>query len=300
MYMATLSKASNFDPKLVSDLINKVKGHSSLAVLSAQEPVPFVGSKEFVFSFDSEVDVVAENGKKSHGGISVTPITIMPIKVEYGARVSDEFMFAAEEEQINILQAFNEGFAKKLAKGLDIMAMHGVNPRTGNASSVIGTNHFDSKVTETVEYDEDTPDTILEAAIKAVEDADGDVTGIAISPTVRADLAKMSNNAGKIYPDFAFGGKPNTLGGNALDVNKTVSYKAVDEAIVGDFANMFKWGIAKDIPVHVIEYGDPDGSGNDLKAYNQVYIRAEAYIGWAIADGTAFARVVPAADESNT
>ena len=45
-----LSKATLFDPKLVSDLISKVKGKSSLAVLSAQEPVPFNGSKEFIFT----------------------------------------------------------------------------------------------------------------------------------------------------------------------------------------------------------------------------------------------------------
>ena len=39
--------------------------------------------------------------------------------------------------------------------------------------------------------------------------------------------------------------------------------------------------------MEVIEYGDPDGAG-DLKRYNQVYLRAEAYIGWAILDPSAF------------
>lgn len=42
------SKASLFDKHLVSDLINKVKGHSSLAKLSSQKPIPFNGSKEFI------------------------------------------------------------------------------------------------------------------------------------------------------------------------------------------------------------------------------------------------------------
>jgi hypothetical protein len=41
--MAVLSKGNLFDPVLVTDLINKVKGHSSLAVLSAREPIPFNG-----------------------------------------------------------------------------------------------------------------------------------------------------------------------------------------------------------------------------------------------------------------
>ncbi len=88
--MAVLSKDNLFTPTLVKDLINKVKGHSSLAVLSAQTPIPFNGSKEFIFSMDNEIDVVAENGKKSEGGVTLDSVTIVPIKFEYGARVSDD------------------------------------------------------------------------------------------------------------------------------------------------------------------------------------------------------------------
>lgn len=46
--------------------------------------------------------------------------------------------------------------------------MHGINPRTKTASTVVGTNHFDSKVTQTVTYAEATPDENLEAAIAMV------------------------------------------------------------------------------------------------------------------------------------
>ena len=41
----------------------------------------------------------------------------------------------------------------------------------------------------------------------------------------------------------------------------------------------------------VIEYGDPDNTGVDLKGHNQVYLRAEAYLGWAIFDAASFAKV---------
>ena len=84
--MATeMSRGNLFDPELVGDLINKVKGKSSISILSRQEPIPFNGSKEFTFDFENEIDVVAENGKKSHGGISVEPQIIVPVKVECGA-----------------------------------------------------------------------------------------------------------------------------------------------------------------------------------------------------------------------
>lgn len=294
--MATeTSRGSLFDPVLVKDLVNKVKGKSSLAVLSNRVPIPFNGRKEFTFTMDSEIDVVAENGKKTHGGITVDPVTIVPVKVEYGARLSDEFLYASEEEQLDILKAFNDGFAAKLASGLDIMAFHGLNPRTSAASAVIGTNHFDAKVTQSVDYDSSVPDAKIEAAIKLVEEADGEVNGIAIATAVRSDLAAMTKASGeKLYPDFAFGGQPKNLGTHNLSINKTVASGNKDMAIVGDFANMFRWGYAKEIPMEIIKYGDPDNSGKDLKGYNQVYIRAEAYLGWGILDAKSFARVKPA------
>lgn len=293
--MSTLSKGNLFDPVLVKDLINKVKGKSSLAVLSQQTPIPFNGRKEFTFAMDSEIDIVAENGKKSHGGIKVEPVTIVPIKFEYGARISDEFLYASEEEQLDILKAFNEGFAKKVASGLDIAAMHGVNPRTGEASTVVGENNFDSKVTQTVDYDAAKPDTAIEDAITTVEGSDGDVSGMAISPAVRSNLAALTKSNGeKLYPEFAFGGQPKTLGANKLDINKTVAVKNVDKVIVGDFENGFKWGYSKEIPLEIIKYGDPDNSGKDLKGYNQVYIRAEVYLGWGILLPNSFARVIEA------
>lgn len=287
-----LSKATLFDPELVTDVINKVKGKSSLAVLSRQEPIPFNGSKEFVFSMDSEIDIVAENGKYSHGGAKFEPITIIPIKIEYGSRVSEEFLYATEEEQIKTLKSFNEGFAKKVASGMDIAAFHGINPRSGLASTVIGDNHFDAKVTQTVTYDAATPDANIEAAIALVEGSDGEVTGIAIAPAVRTALAAMTKSTGeKLYPEFAFGGKPANLGSNVLDINKTVATGDVDKAIVGDFENRVKWGYAKEITMEVIPYGDPDNTGVDLKGHGQVYIRCQTYIGWGIFDGDSFARI---------
>ena len=126
-----------FYPVLVKDLMSKVRGKSSLAKLSGQTPIPFNGLKEFVFSMDNEIDIVAENGKKTEGGMSFNPVKIIPIKFEYGARVSDEFLYATEEEQLNILTAFNDGFAKKVSKGFDLEAFHGINPINGEAASLV-------------------------------------------------------------------------------------------------------------------------------------------------------------------
>lgn len=294
--MAVLSKGTLFDPELVSDLVNKVQGKSSLAVLAKQVPVSFNGSKEFTFTLDQDVDVVAENGKKTEGGVTVEPVIINPIKIEYGARISDEFLYAADEEKINILKAFNEGFAKKVARGLDLMAMHGVNPRTKQASTVIGTNHFDNLVSQKVTFVKAQVEENIEAAVGLVQGSNGVVTGMAMSPVVSSELAKLKVNGVRQYPELAWGANPGSINGLPVDINTTVSegVDSKEKAIVGDFANMFKWGYAKEVPLQVIEYGDPDNSGKDLKGYNQVYLRAEAYIGWAILDAKSFARIVEA------
>lgn len=289
--MAT-ERGNLFDPELVTDLITKVRGFSSLAALSAQTPIPFSGLKEFTFNMDNEIDIVAEGGKKTEGGISLAPITIVPIKFEYGARISDEFLYATEDEKIDILSAFNDGFAKKTAKGLDLAAFHGINPRTKTASAVVGDNNFDAKVTQTVTYNAKAPDDNLEEAIHLVDDAEGDVTGMALSKTFGSDMAKVKAQGVKLYPEFAFGASPKTLNGIPVSVNKTVMNETEkDHGFIGDFQNGFKWGYSKQIPLEIIKYGDPDNSGKDLKGYNQVYLRAEVYLGWGILLPESFARI---------
>lgn len=291
--MATLEKGTLFDPTLVTDLVEKIKGKSSLAVLSKQTPIPFNGQKEFVFTMDSEIDVVAESGAKSHGGVTLTPRTIVPIKFEYGARVSDEFLYASQEEKINILKAFNDGFAKKVARGLDLAAFHGVNPRTGLASAVIGNNNFDAAV-QAVDGALTDPNALVEDAI-ALTDGE-DITGMAISPAFRSALAGITKTDGNpMFPELAWGNAPSALNGLPIDVNKTVSDMGErTHAYLGNFQDAFKWGYAKNIPLEVIQYGDPDNSGFDLKGYNQVYLRAEVFLGWGILDEDAFARITEA------
>lgn len=291
-----LSKGNLFDPELVNKIVNLVKGKSALAALCGMTPIPFNGMKEFTFSMDDEVDLVAENGAKSRGSVALAPRTISPLKIEYGARVSDEFLYASAEERIDILREFTDGFAKKAARGLDIMAFHGVNPRSKQAATLIGTNHFDNGVTVITPAQGETANNMVENAIAAIQGHDYDPTGIAISPAFRSNLSKLTFLDGRpMFPELTWGKMAGSLNGLAAAANNTVSFnESPDLAVIGDFESAFKWGYSKQIPVEVIKYGDPDNSGNDLKGYNQVYIRAELYLGWGILDKNAFALLRPA------
>lgn len=286
-----------FTPALVKDLFNKVAGHSSLAKLANAEPLPFNGKEYVTFTMDDEVNLLGESEAKTKGSAGLVSKTIVPLKVEYGIRVSDEFLYATDEARIPVLEAFNEGFAIKLARAIDIMAMHGVNPRTGTASDQISTNHFDAgSLTITTTAGEEDKD--VAKAIALFDDNDTvNVTGMAMSKPFRTSLSMLEYPGGAAkFPELGWGAEAASLRGLAVDVNSTVSFgSSTDLAIIGDFHKYFKYGIAKQIEMDVIPYGDPDNSGKDLKGHNEVFIRCEAYVGWAIMDEKAFARIVKAA-----
>lgn len=296
MATRTTATGANFPAELVAEMFSAVQGHSALAKLSGGRPIPFNGETTMVFSMNGEASIVGEGANKPAGDASVAPKTIRPVKFVYQHRVSDEFVYASEEGKLNYLQTFADGFAKKIARGLDIAAMHGINPADLADASFKATNSFDGQVTNVVTYAAATVDANIDAAIATITAADREVNGLALSPTAGSALAAIKVNGVAQYPEFRFGQNPDAFYGMGSDVNSTVSVTGTasgsdtDHVIVGDFANAFKWGYAKDIPLEVIAYGDPDGLG-DLKRTNEVVLRAEAYIGWGILDPASFARV---------
>ncbi|MFR8728185.1 MAG: phage major capsid protein [Dysosmobacter sp.] len=164
---------------------------------------------------------------------------------------------------------------------------------------MIGANHFDSKVTQTVTIAaSDKPDANVESAIALVQGSEYDVNGIIMAPAFKSSLAAMVATDGrKIYPELAWGNATSTINGLRAESNLTLSANSsLDRALVGDF-NYFRWGFAKEIPMEIIRYGNPDNDTTmgDLKGHNQVYLRAEAYLGWGILAPNAFALVKAAA-----
>jgi len=290
-----LSKGTLFPVEVTNRMFNLVRGKSSLARLSAAEPIPFNGERVFTFNFDKEADLVAENGAKSKGGATITPVNITPVKLEYGMRVSDEFKYAAEDVQLQYLQAFAEGFASKVARALDIMAFHGVNPRTGNTAAILNDNNFDALVSQIVAYNADAPQDNVTAAINTIQGNEHDVTGIAMAPSFKTALASVKQTSTSnvpLFPELGWGREVGEINGLPADANSTVSFNSnADKAIVGNFADYFKWGFSKQIPLEVIEYGNPDNDADagDLKGHNQVYLRGEVYVGWGILVPDAFA-----------
>nr|DAV60909.1 MAG TPA: major capsid protein [Caudoviricetes sp.] len=292
----SLKQSTLFKPELVRELISKVQGRSVLAKLSNQTPIPFNGVEQFIFNLEGNAQIVGEGEQKGAGKAVLTSKVIKPLKFVYQARITDEFKYASEAKQIEYLSQFADGFAKKIAEAFDIAAIHGLEPKGLTNASFKETNSFDGVVTgSVVTYAEDKVEENIETAVQTIVAKGGEVTGLALSPAAGQALAKIKVNGVAQYPEFRFGQNPDSFYGMKSDINKTLttvgSDGETDHAIVGDFQNRFKWGYAENIPMEIIEYGDPDGAGRDLKAYNEILLRAEAFIGWGILDADAFARV---------
>lgn len=286
-----------FKPELVTELISKVQGKSVLAKLSAQTPIPFNGVEQFIFNLEGNAQIVGEGEQKLGNKAQITSKVIKPLKFVYQARLTDEFKYASEEKQMNFLSAYMDGFAKKIAEAFDLAALHGLEPKTMMDASFRATNSFDGLISgNIVPYTEEHIDENLEDAVQQVIARGCEVTGIALSPTAGHALGKLKDaDKRAVYPEFRFGQNPDSFYGMKSDINKNLTVTGgtaeTDHAIVGDFQSRFKWGYAENIPMEIIEYGDPDGAGRDLKAYNEICLRAEAFIGWGILDEDAFARV---------
>lgn len=289
--MATIKAGTDFPTELVTEMFDAVAGHSALAKLSAEKPMPFGGITEFVFSATSEAQLVGEGDPKAASDSVVDPVVIKPVKFVFQQRVSDEFVYCGDEKRLRYLEAFAEGFSRKIARGFDIAAMHGLEPSTLTAAASLASNNFDALVNNRVAYVGATVDDNITAGITMLNGKE--CNGIAMSPTAATALAAITESGVTQYPEFRFGQNPDAFYGMKSDVNGTVLAHATgadtDHVLLGDFQNAFKWGYVENIPLEVIKYGDPDGSGHDLRRYNEVCLRAEAFIGWGILDPDAFA-----------
>ena len=56
-----LSKGNLFPEVLIPEFVQKTTGASAIANLCGSTPIPFNGTKEFTFTLDKEVDIVAES-----------------------------------------------------------------------------------------------------------------------------------------------------------------------------------------------------------------------------------------------
>ena len=274
-------------PKLVADrptLFGKVSGATFSGVPRAQ----IVGESE---------------AKTGQDPFALVPWTAEPVKAQITVRASSEFLWADEDYQMGIIDDLvAPAIGAGMGRFVDLFAFHGINPLTGLAS-VKSTKHL-GQATKIVE-DAGSPTAELNAAVGLIASS-----GLAMPNGIAFDAAYNYRLATEVYPTgHSLAGQPMypQMGFGAVEnwrglkggASSTVSGRpeVADtkiRAIVGDFSAV-RWGYQRQIPLSVIEYGDPDNTDRDLKGHNEIAFRAEVVIYMAIGDLSKFALVKDAA-----
>lgn len=266
-----------------------------LARLTPGEPDLKVGSTDyFTFTGTPKAQLVAESGNKSSASGTPGKKTVSTYKVQITYRMSNEVQWEDEDYQTQIVENLVANAATAISRALDLMAIHGIDPSTGNTGTVTEyltkSGNGVSVVTRTADANAD-----IEALAAALQGRGYVATGVAFDPTYAGALARVETSQGvKRYPELGLGFGFDAFQGLPAAASDTVSGRqelaaedATLDAIMADF-DAFKWGIARDMPLELIEFGDPDGNG-DLKRTNEVAIRAESVIGFGFMDYNAFA-----------
>ena len=305
--MTALATGSFSLPKhLVPGVWKKAQGQSVLARLSAADPQEFGEQQYMTLTAPPRGEVVGEAAQKSESTAQFAPVTAIPRKVQVTQRFSQEVKWADDSRQLGVLTTMADLSGVALGRALDLIAIHGINPLTGALLS--GSPAKITDTTNVVELDSGTlakPDQAIEAAVGLVL-ADGcSPDGIALDNSYAFSLATQRDNQGrKLYPELGFGATATAFSGLNAAVSDTVrggpeavtastgAYRTTNpnvKSIVGDFS-AFRWGVQVNVPLELIEFGDPDGLG-DLKRQNQIAIRAEVVYGVGIMSLDAFAQV---------
>lgn len=270
-------------------IINKVGNTSTIAALSPSTPQLFLNEDYIVFNGAAEAEVVAEGQQKSSYEQTASFITGKKFKVQCTTRVTEELKWADEDNRLEIISSIQEDQTKAIARALDYVIYHAINPKSGAPISGY------TALTANAVTVQDSGDDI--ANVDALADAvnEYEINGVALSRTWASRLRKLRVPATgmRFYPEIPINLAAGTLDGIPAATSTTVDGKKATTptkvlGIMGDYS-LIKWGMIRDIWAEVIQYGDPDKSGVDLKANNQIAYRTEAMFSYAVLDPKAFA-----------
>lgn len=294
--MPTDTSKIQLPKSVIAELINKAKGTSTIAALSPSTPQVFAEQNHMVFNPTAEAEVVAGGAKMSSYEQDFTPIQGKIFKVQTTTRVSDELKWADEDNQLQIINNIQQDQAEAIGCALDYVVYHAVNPKGGAALD--GFTALTAGATSITATDDRVAD------IDSLTDAiiDYDINGFAMSRILASELRKLrvASTGMRLYPEIPlnlnvgnFDGIPSATSNTVNGVLATNQTNVL--GIMGDFS-LTKWGMVRDMWAEIIEYGDPDGTGVDLKSVSQVAYHTEAVYAYAVLDPKGFAVLKAAGD----
>ena len=200
-------------------------------------------------------------------------------------RLSNELQWADDDAKLEIISKIQADQAAAMGRVLDYVVYHAFDPKKKTtlegfnalAKTAVGVPATDDRVAD------------IDSLAEAVSD-EYDINGIALSKTMANELRKIRvpSTGQRFYPEIPINLQVGNLDGIPAATSGTVNGRLITPAtgilaFLGDF-RLIKWGMVRDIWSEIIEYGDPDNTGKDLKGVNQIAYRTEAMYSYAILD----------------
>lgn len=289
-------------PKEVATVITQTaKDTSTIAALSPSEPQLFLDKDYMVFTGNSEAEVVAEGAQKSSYDESLTQVVGKRFKVVTTTRVTSELQWADEDSQLEIIDSIQRDQAQALGRVLDYVVYHAFDPK--KKTKLDGFTALDDTAVAVTATNDRVAD--IDALAEAVNDR-YDINGLALSKTMANELRKIRvpSTGQRFYPEIPLNLQVGQLEGVPAATSGTVNGRLITDtptnvlAFMGDFS-LIRWGMVRDIYSEIIQYGDPDQTGADLKAHNQIAYRTEAMYSYAILDPKGIAVLKTAAQSAD-
>ena len=278
------SGIKNLPRNIADGMVSEVSTGSTVASLSGRKPQRFGNTDIILFTDRPKAEFVAEGADKTHTTGAFDVVTATPKKAQVTMRFNEEVLWADEDYQLGVLSTLSEAGANALARALDLGLYYRINPLTG--TTIAGWTNYLDATTKRVEATAD-PEMDIENAVGLLYADQKQANGIAFDPSYAWQLATLRYADGrKKFPELGFGANVPQFGGLPAATSNTISGQpeaadTLNRAIVGDFRDGIFWGVQRDIPLEVIQFGDPDGQG-DLKRKNQVALRLEIVYGWYV------------------
>lgn len=273
-------------PRQIADgMVRETVTNSTVAALSGREPMRFGDVDIVTFNDLPRAEFVGEGEEKASTTGTFGTVTAVPRKAQVTMRFNQEVKWADEDYQLGVLTELSNAGAVALSRALDLGLYHRIQPSTG---AELDWANYVGATTNRVAIDAGAqPHEQIEEAVGQVIESNKNVNGVAFDPTYAWTIARSRYSDGrKMYPELGLTTELTAFEGFRASVGNTVSGQpeAADtgtRAIVGDFQAGVRWGIQRQLPVELIEHGDPDGDG-DLKRRNQIALRLEIQYAWYV------------------
>ncbi len=222
--------------------------------------------------------MTAEGQTKSSYEQDLNYVSGKTFKVQTTTRVTSELKWADEDNRFQIIQSIQADQAEAIGRALDYVVYHAINPKTGEP--LTGFDALTARAMQVTAGDDDITnvDNLADQLNETY-----DINGIAISRTWGLPPAQdpRTRHRHALLPEIPLNLQVGTLDGIKAATSATVNGAKAKTpthvlAIMGDFS-LIKWGMVRDITSEII-HGDPDQTGVDLKAHNQIAYRTEGHV----------------------